>query len=615
MTVIAGYLNYAGEGKADLMERMLDECTSPYVENTIVKMISAHNKAFGIAMPKNRAILNYLLDDENESIVIIYGYIVKDGKTITATDIYGMNYDELLNLFKNADGSFVVVKYDNKDNKLIIITDWLSTRPLYYSVIDGGGIVFSSCLWSILRFFKENMIPIRLNDKAILGFIWIGRIGVIDDITIVENVRVVPPGSILVYDLETRKLSLQKYYELRYESMITKEKEAIEIVHNALLSSIQEALKALPEDYRSICVFLSGGLDSRVLVYYLSCLLGKRIRAITFGTKKSDEIPIAKKVAKELEIPHIVKTYDLNQLADYVHDLIRYSDGFDVVSATHVAYAMKILIESGCHVFTDGFALDLTLGGSYLDNRLRKITDESKFSSYIFRKISVFNHKELISIIGPRLRPQLLEVLKGLKSLIGQSIGDSYLNKNDYFFLYTRVRRFTVYGSIVERYSSDEILPTISRKFADVFTKIDPNLRMNHKIYRKFLLSLNKRLALIPYKSTWVPPLLPPMLWKTGFVIQRMNDLVKKLTNDRIGLEKTYFDFNEALRQKNWRKLLYGTLLDRKSLIYKLGYLEYDPVKNMVIEHLYRKQNNGEKIAYLLTLELTLREIFKYVKN
>jgi hypothetical protein len=142
MTVIAGYLNHAGEGKADLMERMLDECTSPYVENTIVKMISAHNKAFGIAMPKDRAILNYLLDDEKESIVIIYGYIVKDGKTITATDIYGMNYDELLNLFKNADGSFVVVKYDNKDNKLIIITDWLSTRPLYYSVIDGGGFVF-----------------------------------------------------------------------------------------------------------------------------------------------------------------------------------------------------------------------------------------------------------------------------------------------------------------------------------------------------------------------------------------------------------------------------------------------------------------------------------------
>jgi hypothetical protein len=47
------------------------------------------------------------------------------------------------------------------------------------------------------------MMLIRLNDKAILGFIWIGRIGVIDDITIVENVRVVPPGSILVYDLET----------------------------------------------------------------------------------------------------------------------------------------------------------------------------------------------------------------------------------------------------------------------------------------------------------------------------------------------------------------------------------------------------------------------------
>jgi len=346
MTIITGYLNYAGEGKADLIERMLDECTSPYVENTIVKMISAHNKAFGIAMPKDRAILNYLLDDENESIVIIYGYIVKDGKTITATDIYGMNYDELLNLFKNADGSFAIVKYDNKNNKLIIITDWLGTRPLYYGIIDGGGIVFSSCLWSILRFFKENMIPIRLNDKAVLSFLWMGRIGVIDDVTYIENIRVVPPGSILIYDLETGKLDLQRYLELRYESMIAKEKDAIELVHNALLLSIREALKALPGEYRrSICVFLSGGLDSRVLAYYLSRLLGERIQAITFGTERTDEVLIARKVTKELGIPHIVKTYDLNQLADYVHDHIRYSDGFDVASATHVVYAMKILIE------------------------------------------------------------------------------------------------------------------------------------------------------------------------------------------------------------------------------------------------------------------------------
>jgi len=50
---------------------------------------------------------------------------------------------------------------------------------------------------------------------------------------------------------------------------------------------------------RNICVFLSGGLDSRVLTYYLFCLLGKNIVAFTFGAK-SDEILIADRVAKEL---------------------------------------------------------------------------------------------------------------------------------------------------------------------------------------------------------------------------------------------------------------------------------------------------------------------------
>jgi asparagine synthetase B (glutamine-hydrolysing) len=545
---VAGYF-LRNNGKIDLIERLLSECASPYIENEVVKISLAPSKSLGIVVPKGRALYDHIYDLVEQRGAITYGYILVGEKRVSAREVMSMDENEFYRTLEKADGSFLIVKVEKE--KIWVATDWLSTRPAYYAIIDDG-IVFSSCLWSILRFFKEMKYPVKLNDNAILSYLWLGRIGVLNYWTFIEGALLAPPGTVIEYDLRSGKLTFHKYYELQYKVEIKDKELAAKMIYYGLIKSVIKTLRILPHDMKkNLCVFLSGGLDSRVLAYYLSRLLGERIQAITFGTERTDEILIARKVTKELGIPHIVKTYDLNQLADYVHDLIRYSDGFDVASATHVVYAMKILIENNCHVFTDGFALDLTLGGSYLDNRLRKITDESEFSSYVFRKISVFNHKELMSIIGPRLRPQLLEVLKEFKSLIEQSSGDSYLNRNDYFFLYTRVRRFTVYGSVIERYSSDEILPTISRKFADVFTKIDPNLRMNHKIYRKFLLSLNKRLALIPYKSTWVPPLLPPMLWKTGFIIQRMNDLVKKLTNDRIGLEKTYFDFNRALRQKS----------------------------------------------------------------
>jgi len=190
---------------------------------------------------------------------------------------------------------------------------------------------------------------------------------------------------------------------------------------------------------------------------------------------------------------------------------------------------------------------------------------------------------------------------------------DNYLNSNDRFFLYTRARRWTINGSIIQRHASDEILPTISRELIELIAGVDPRLRINHRVYRKVLLKLNKELALIPYNHTWLPPVFPLALWPTGRILISLNNLVRRITKGRLGLETTYFDFGKALKQENWRSLLYETLLNRESLVYKLGYLKYEPMKDMVIEHLSRKRNHGEKIAYAMSLEFILREISKYI--
>jgi len=110
-------------------------------------------------------------------------------------------------------------------------------------------------------------------------------------------------------------------------------------------------------------------------------------------------------------------------------------------------------------------------------------------------------------------------------------------------------------------------------------------------------------------------PIFSSALWKTGYILKKLNVLVSEVTKGLVGLEVTYFDINEALRCRNLRKLLYETLLNRESLIYKLGYLKYNSIKNMVINHLHKSKDYGEKLAYIVSLELTLREIFKYIND
>jgi hypothetical protein len=365
---------------------------------------------------------------------------------------------------------------------------------------------------------------------------------------------------------------------------------------------------------KNLCVFLSGGLDSRVLTYILSRKV-RDLKALIYGTKKCDEILLAHRVARKLEVKHVIKIIDLNQLANNVYNFIRITDGFSTLNASHTIYGMKMLLETNCHICSDGFALDLTLGGSFMDRSINNLKNDSEFYSRLLRKSSVFDHKELVSVIGLRLKHKVRDVLYEFKNQanLALALGDNYSNSNDRFFLYTRVRRWTINGPIIQRHASDEILPTISRELTELIAGVDPRLRINHRVYRKVLLKLNKELALIPYNHTWLPPVFPLALWSAGRILISLNNLVRRITKGHLGLETTYFDFGKALKQENWKSLLYETLLNRESLIYKLGYLKYEPMKGMVIEHLSGKRNHGEKIAYAMSLELTLREIAKYI--
>jgi len=60
--------------------------------------------------------------------------------------------------------------------------------------------------------------------------------------------------------------------------------------------------------------------------------------------------------------------------------------------------------------------------------------------------------------------------------------------------------------------------------------------------------------------------------------------------------------------------MLIKTLLDENSLVYRYKLLRFSEVKKMVIQHL-RKGGYGEKLAYILTLELFLRKLRTYMNS
>jgi asparagine synthetase B (glutamine-hydrolysing) len=121
------------------------------------------------------------------------------------------------------------------------------------------------------------------------------------------------------------------------------ENEVIKIAITHTRASVKQVLMILPEEMKkNLCLFLSGGLDSRVLAAILKNYI-RNFKTLTFGTERCDEVLIAHMVAKKLGITQIIESYDLNQLADYAYDIVRLSNGFDVVNAAYVIHALKML--------------------------------------------------------------------------------------------------------------------------------------------------------------------------------------------------------------------------------------------------------------------------------
>ncbi|MEM1540398.1 MAG: hypothetical protein QXJ07_03335, partial [Candidatus Bathyarchaeia archaeon] len=68
-------------------------------------------------------------------------------------------------------------------------------------------------------------------------------------------------------------------------------------------------------------------------------------------------------------------------------------------------------------------------------------------------------------------------------------------------------------------------------------------------------------------------------------------------------------------RHAGWVRFLKETLMNENALIYKYGFLNKDYVVKIIEDHFGRRKRNGEKIAFLIALEIFLRIFGQDLKN
>lgn len=164
---------------------------------------------------------------------------------------------------KKFNGIFAFAIWDSQDGELFLVRDPLGVKPLYY-FWDGKRFLFSSEIKAIL----ECGAPRILNKEAFNHYLRVFYVP--EPLTMFETIKKLPAGSFAM--LRGAQFSVEKYWEAPRDDKFSGDfNEAAGKLRIIVKSAIERQLVS----DRPLGVYLSGGIDSSVVLDSVASLRGK----------------------------------------------------------------------------------------------------------------------------------------------------------------------------------------------------------------------------------------------------------------------------------------------------------------------------------------------------
>ena len=179
----------------------------------------------------------------------------------TDTEVVLKLYEKFgIDFIKELNGDFAISIFDKQKNKLYLIRDRVGVKPLYYFQ-DNEKFVFASEIKSILA---AGVQAILNNDEILNYFVFKYSP---QQKTLYKSIHRLPPASYLEFDIDKNTFTIHTYWQVEknkdYSALSYS--DAQDCLFNLIKDSAQMRLIAdVP-----IGNFLSGGLDSSILAYFL----------------------------------------------------------------------------------------------------------------------------------------------------------------------------------------------------------------------------------------------------------------------------------------------------------------------------------------------------------
>jgi asparagine synthase (glutamine-hydrolysing) len=198
-------------------------------------------------------------------------------------------------VFSRLRGMFAIAIWDARERTLLIARDRAGIKPLYYGEGDGRLFFGSEAKCLLVNPEIDREIDLMALDHY-LAYLYTPR-----DRAIFRGIRKLPPGHYL--KLHDGRLSIERYWQIPIVGAFRgSEAEALDELEQTLSAAVQSHLLSdVP-----LGAFLSGGIDSSVVVALMARASGKPVRTFAIGFDESEfnELPHARRVAEYLGTEH-----------------------------------------------------------------------------------------------------------------------------------------------------------------------------------------------------------------------------------------------------------------------------------------------------------------------
>jgi len=566
-------------------------------------------------MDNCKTIGNYVISN-TESGHINHFYIKKhnDYSFILLGSMFGLSKEKnpidfvIENYFSNnsvydLDGSFIFVVF-LPNHSIEIFSERNGLIPLYYRVINDNIAISTE---SSDLFYDYSIDDIDFS--SVYDLLRYGML--VGDNTMSKKVKLLQSGTLLTFI--NKAVELKRLFKFVHDSSNQINDEEL------LLTEIDKAyenalLKRCDRPENQIAVFLSGGMDSRLIIAYANKCFKNKIKAYSFGQNNSEEVDVARKVSEiggnEFQA---IKLMPKNFIENSLEYLKRVS-GSDFFPQSYIINASKQIAKENITSFMTGSFIECYMGGTFLLNDALEY--EGLFSEYVIThvdsmKCGLFKEEEINNLVSNK------QFFDGKRN----NLYNEALKWNDYlvkdaiqaFITDIRDKRLVLNREIVPSIYLDYINPNFDKDLLNVLSKIPPEKRIARNIYRKLFISKFPDYSNIVYNNTTLPISSDLELWKKNASIEFEREKLFALEQRKgknIYYPHFYSDFEGYSKYDcDWIDLIKRSLLNEKSIISNFFNMSY--IKNLVMNHFSSENSYRKKIVCLISLELFFEYYFK----